>query len=118
MILLFINFVLSNRSSQFKRLEFVGGNICENWVAFLKKFPLLGELSLYLTDISHGAIITADRCCPRLSTLKINYEQGRRFGNDIAFAIEKKLPKLKHLELIGQFMSIVKYRVPSHFGWM
>nr|KAJ0227464.1 hypothetical protein LSAT_V11C100004190 [Lactuca sativa] len=35
---------IANRSSQLKRLEFVGGDICKNWVAFLKKIPLLEEL--------------------------------------------------------------------------
>ncbi|XP_023762573.1 putative F-box/LRR-repeat protein 23 [Lactuca sativa] len=98
---------ISDRASQLRRLEFVYcyGETYESWAGSLRKFPLLEELSIYLTDISTGVIVAAGRFCPMLTTLKINDEMVAPCGNVIAVAIGKNLPKLKHLELIGSFMT-------------
>ncbi|GKG12522.1 putative F-box/LRR-repeat protein 23, partial [Tanacetum coccineum] len=74
----------------------------------LKKFPLLEELSLYETSISEEAIETAGSYCPMLRTLKVNQRSIDYSGEgceEMAMAIGKFLPELRHLELIGDTLS-------------
>lgn len=107
---------VAERSSQLKRLEIIYcfGEICGAWGDVLKKFPLLEELSLYTTEISEEDIEAAGRYCPLLKTLRVNQNAYRfhieddesiTWQNEMAIAIGKNLPALRHLELIGNCMS-------------
>ncbi|KAI3513543.1 hypothetical protein L1887_20879 [Cichorium endivia] len=108
---------IADRSSQLRRLDISScyGELYDGY-EFLKKFPLLEELSLCITDISKGDIEIAGRCCPMLRTLKVNCkfyrfsdddtnEESLMIRNTIAIAIGKNLPELRHLALIGNTMS-------------
>ncbi|KAI3680372.1 hypothetical protein L2E82_50357 [Cichorium intybus] len=114
---------VADRSSQLRRLEIRRGfsDTYRSWTEVLKKFPLLEELSLYKTEFSKEGIETAGRCCPLLTTLKLNIESCEYWGGhhdewpcgrdseweyididkEIAVAIGENLPGLRHLELIG-----------------
>lgn len=85
-------------------MAFCYGKVNEKWAESLKKFPLLEELGLYVTYISHKVIVAAGCFCPMLTTLKINYDLVWHCGDGIATAIGENLPQLKHLQLIGHIM--------------
>ncbi|KAI3680374.1 hypothetical protein L2E82_50359 [Cichorium intybus] len=115
---------VADRSSQLRRLEIVYGysDTYGCWSEALKKFPLLEELSLYLTEISKEGIETAGRCCPLITTLKLNkesclnwagaidncpcgrdfdYRKSLKMDREKVIAIGENLHGLRHLELIG-----------------
>ncbi|KAK9070750.1 hypothetical protein SSX86_011152 [Deinandra increscens subsp. villosa] len=114
---------IANRSSLLKRLIFVCCDEYTNgiWTECLKKFPLLEELSLYVTPASKEAIETAGRYCSKLKTLKVNQDfifwegyydeepitslDEEHICDEIAMAIGLNLHDLRHLELIGNTMS-------------
>ncbi|KAL9995111.1 putative leucine-rich repeat domain superfamily [Helianthus debilis subsp. tardiflorus] len=116
-------FRMFNRSSQLRRLEMAHkvfiGDLTTN---ALMKFPVLEELNLYAIIISKEEIETVGRYCPMLKTLKVNRRAWRprvsetdegslmRF-NENAIAIGQNLPKLRHLELIGNSMTNIGLRV-------
>nr|XP_043630334.1 putative F-box/LRR-repeat protein 23 [Erigeron canadensis] len=91
-----------DRSKQHRRLEIIYslGELNEVWGECLKKLSSLEELSLCRTHFSPANIEAAGRFCPLLKTLKVNYYY---VGDDdeLAAAIGKNLPELRHLELIG-----------------
>ncbi|KAI3780389.1 hypothetical protein L2E82_10370 [Cichorium intybus] len=130
----FLEYV-ADRSS-LRRLEIRCGysNTYRSWTEVLKKFQLLEELSLYVTEFPKEAIETADHCCPLLTTLKLNKESCEYWGcgehhtewtcgrdtewedikidKEIALAIGENLHGLRHLELIGNVnMSNTELRV-------
>ncbi|PWA39505.1 RNI-like superfamily protein [Artemisia annua] len=101
---------VADRASNLRRLEaaWCYEDIYNDWSVALKKFAVLEELSLYETGISEEAIETAGRYCPMLRTLKVNQRAITYSGEeceDMAIAIGKNLPELRHLELIGDSMS-------------
>ncbi|XP_071690794.1 putative F-box/LRR-repeat protein 9 [Rutidosis leptorrhynchoides] len=109
---------ISDRASQLKRLEVVYslGELYGEWGDYLKKFPLLEELSLETTVIGLQDIEAVGRYCPLLKTLKLNQklykwpniyddEEHVQVLNETAIAIAKHLPNLRHLQLIGDGMS-------------
>ncbi|XP_076907709.1 putative F-box/LRR-repeat protein 9 [Bidens hawaiensis] len=101
-----------NRSSQLKRLE-IAYNISADqvkgfWSEVIKKLSSLEELSLIRTSISQEDIEAMGRYCPLLKTLKLNrassiYSPDNE-DNQVALAIGKHLPELRHLQLIGNCM--------------
>ncbi|MFS8012542.1 putative leucine-rich repeat domain superfamily [Helianthus anomalus] len=115
------------RSSQLRRLEMVYGIFNNRSMTdALMKFPMLEELNLYLIKISKEEIETVGRYCPMLKTLKVNGgpcssrvrdtdtdtdEWSSTSYNEIAIAIGQNLPKLRHLELIGNNMTNIGLRV-------
>ena len=69
-----------------------------------EKLPLLEELDVSLCYLSCKSLEAVGRCCPRLRSLKFNMEVYPRISlgyDDEAFAIAKNMPKLQHLQLIG-----------------
>lgn len=74
-----------------------------------KKLPLLEELHLDYTPISTQAIEVAGRGCPRLKSFKLN-NQPSKFNNvgldEDALAIAKNMRGLRHLQLIGNSITI------------
>nr|XP_043630208.1 putative F-box/LRR-repeat protein 23 [Erigeron canadensis] len=106
---------VAERTSQLKRLQFAccGGNMCESWnEGVLKKFTLLEELSLFDTSIHISSIEIVGKYCPLLTTLKLNqrpvpYSKSNKLYKKavISTAIGNSLPGLRHLELIGNYMS-------------
>lgn len=78
-----------------------------------KKLPLLEELHLDYTSISKQAIEVAGRCCPRLKSFTLN-NHGRLHSSRLknvgldedALAIAGNLPGLRHLQLIGNTITI------------
>ncbi|KAL8113284.1 F-box protein SKIP19-like [Apium graveolens] len=108
----------AGRSSQLKRLQIscCYGMIHESWTEFLKKAPLLEEIELTIAGISEEAVSVAGRYCPMLKIFKYNVRaymhDGRSFSQEIAddadafvMDIAKGMPKLRHLELIGNSMT-------------
>ncbi|XP_023762571.1 F-box protein SKIP19 isoform X1 [Lactuca sativa] len=109
---------IADRSSQLRRLDitYCFGEFYDGWTEILNKFPLLEKLSLCTTEISKEDIKGAGDCCPMLRTLKVNQKffrfsdedsdvESLRIRNQMAIAIGKNLPELRHLELIGNTMS-------------
>ncbi|XP_071688562.1 F-box protein SKIP19-like [Rutidosis leptorrhynchoides] len=109
---------ISDRASQLKRLEVVYcfGEMYGEWGVYLKKFPLLEELSLETTEIGPEDIEAVGRYCPLLKTLKLNQkfykwstidddEEHVQMLNETAIAIGKNLHDLRHLQLIGDMMT-------------
>ncbi|KAL8247607.1 hypothetical protein R6Q59_008823 [Mikania micrantha] len=110
----------AERSSQLRRLEITscivyGGLTTEA----MMKFPLLEELNLYSVEISKEEIETVGRYCPMLKTLKVNGKvplcsldfPADEASNEIAIAIGQNLVGLRHLQLIGNKMTIFGLQV-------
>ncbi|PWA84374.1 RNI-like superfamily protein [Artemisia annua] len=65
-----------------------------------KKLPLLEELSLYQGTLLQEDIEALGCYCPMLKTLKLNSPNRSNLeGYELAMAIVKNLPELRHLEL-------------------
>ncbi|XP_071688912.1 putative F-box/LRR-repeat protein 9 [Rutidosis leptorrhynchoides] len=108
---------ISDRSSQLKRLEVIynHGDLHGKWGAYLKKFPLLEELSLEKAHIEPKDIEDAGRYCPMLKTLKLNrmheVDSGKSYDDvqlrlsEMAITIGKSLHNLRHLELVQDSIS-------------
>lgn len=109
---------IADRSSQLRRLQVIYcfGEMYGGWGEYLKKLPLLEELSLETTEIGPEDIEAAGRYCPLLKALKVNQkfyrfsnedndEESVLMWNETAIAIGKSLRELRHLELIGDSMS-------------
>ncbi|KAK7305697.1 hypothetical protein VNO77_43607 [Canavalia gladiata] len=76
------------------------------------KLSLLEELDISFTSLSKHSLEAIGRCCPYLTTLKFNklvYDGNNPYldlrNDDEAFAIAKTMPKLCHLELLGNKLS-------------
>ncbi|KAJ1440416.1 Leucine-rich repeat [Sesbania bispinosa] len=75
-------------------------------VEVVKKLSLLEELDISSTNLSVFSLAAIGRYCPVLKVLKISYSKKARKGNvkcddDVAFAIARWMPKLRHLHLLG-----------------
>ncbi|KAK9073145.1 hypothetical protein SSX86_007468 [Deinandra increscens subsp. villosa] len=104
-----------DRSSKLRRLEilFSSVHMYGIWREAFKKLPFLEELSL--ADISPEDIEAARCYCPLLKTLKVNKtiefrnmeaeEESMATQNELPLAIGKNLPRLTHLELLGNNMN-------------
>ncbi|EXB51993.1 hypothetical protein L484_019770 [Morus notabilis] len=106
---------ITDRAKQIKRLRL---SCCyyvsdEALIEALAKLPLLVELDLTLCLFTTEPIEASGRTCPRLKTFKLNW-QAFRFDHinpeeevefsDEAIAIGKNMPRLRHLQLIGNAM--------------
>ncbi|XP_076907175.1 putative F-box/LRR-repeat protein 23 [Bidens hawaiensis] len=106
----FLNYAV-DRSSQLKRLEIaysISAQVKGFWSEVIKKLSSLKELSLIRTSISQEDIEAMGRYCPLLKTLKLNrassiYSPDNE-DNQVALAIGKHLPELRHLQLVGNCM--------------
>ncbi|KAK1418117.1 hypothetical protein QVD17_27256 [Tagetes erecta] len=98
---------VNERSTQLRRLEikYCYGDLYNGWTEFTPNFVLLEELSLHTVDISEKDIEVIGRYFPLLKILKVNQQPNEFIDNDTALAIGKNLPKLRHLELLGDRMS-------------
>lgn len=90
--------------------------IYDSWTEFLKMAPLLEEIELTFAAISEEALANAGQYCPMLKIFKFNkrcyMHDGRAFSQEVAdgadafvMDIAKGMPKLRHLELIGNAMT-------------
>lgn len=80
----------------------------------LAKLPLLEELDLTLCSFSTEPLEAAGRYCPRIRSLKLNCQACRPWHmdpdeeleiNEESLAIAKHMPKLRHLQLLGNPMT-------------
>ncbi|KAK7852862.1 f-box protein skip19 [Quercus suber] len=76
----------------------------EGLIEMAENLPLLEELDITISSLSEETIEAVGRCCPHLKSFKWNHE-GYRFPDiqcdEEAVAIAKNMPKLRHLQLIG-----------------
>lgn len=75
-----------------------------------KKFPLLEDLDISLTPLlSEDFLEAIGRSCPLLKTLKFNMKththQWLVSEDDVAFAIAKTMPQLRHLQIMGIYIT-------------
>ncbi|XP_062096288.1 F-box protein SKIP19-like [Humulus lupulus] len=103
-------------SSRIKRLRFACWYYVsdEGLVEAIEKLPLLEELDLTHCKFSEGFIEALGRSCPHFKTLKLNTQaykfsdmdpdEEHDFNMDV-IAIGKNLPGLRHLQLIGSWMT-------------
>ncbi|XP_071687202.1 F-box protein SKIP19-like [Rutidosis leptorrhynchoides] len=105
---------ISDRSSQLKRLQLIRcrGGMYTHWGVFLRKFPLLEEISTEYTCLCDKDFEDVGRYCPLLKTFKLNAvfpiladKEDDDDANELAIIIAKNLPNLSHLELIGNTMT-------------
>lgn len=80
---------------------------------FVKEFPLLEELTITFKNntISRDSLEVIGRSCPRLKSLnlwRLIYPCVKYKYNDVAFAIAKTMPGLRHLKLSGIWLKSVE----------
>ncbi|XP_057433851.1 putative F-box/LRR-repeat protein 23 isoform X1 [Lotus japonicus] len=68
----------------------------------VKKLPLLEEFEISFGDLSKDTLELMGKCCPHLQVLKFNMQEIKGYEcDDEAFAIAKTMPRLRHLQLLG-----------------
>ncbi|XP_074342866.1 putative F-box/LRR-repeat protein 23 [Apium graveolens] len=76
----------------------------------LRHFPLLEELQFPHTSIPVECIEVAGRHCPNLKSFTLNeiydYQFWRQTNNAHALAIVRNMPRLRHLQLFGNRMTV------------
>ncbi|CAI9261391.1 unnamed protein product [Lactuca saligna] len=104
----------ADRSSQLRSfgISFCYNDAYESWTRALRKFALLEELSIYITNIPKEAIETDGCYYPLLKTMKLN-DTPLRYGehpmtrNEIAITIRVNLLELRDLELLETISQIL-----------
>ncbi|XP_074331206.1 putative F-box/LRR-repeat protein 23 [Apium graveolens] len=101
-----------DRSSQLKRLQISHcyGSLHKSWSDFLKKAPLLEEITLTFTIISKEIVADISRYCPMLKSFTYNnngwkYSIGKSSANDFVIAVAKGMSQLLNLQLTGSEMT-------------
>lgn len=101
---------LVGRSSELKRL-WIADCFCISDMGLIKavsKLPLLEQLEIFLCCFDAKTLGTVGMCCPLLKSLKLNQQfcTGKGMVCDReAIAIAKTMPKLRHLQILGNALS-------------
>ncbi|XP_057432125.1 putative F-box/LRR-repeat protein 23 [Lotus japonicus] len=68
----------------------------------VKNLPMLEEFEISFGDLSTYNLEVLGKCCPYLEVLKFNKKENKEYQcDDEAFAIAKTMPRLRHLQLLG-----------------
>ncbi|XP_057432129.1 putative F-box/LRR-repeat protein 23 [Lotus japonicus] len=73
----------------------------------VKKLPLLEEFEIsFCYDLSKDTLELMGKCCPHLQVLKFNMQETKGYEcDDEAFAIAKTMPRLRHIQLLGNSLT-------------
>ncbi|XP_057426154.1 putative F-box/LRR-repeat protein 9 [Lotus japonicus] len=70
------------------------------------KLPLLEEFEISFNNVSNDTFAVMGQCCPLLKVLKFNMCPYKGFKcNGDAFAIARNMPNLRHLQLMGNWLT-------------